>query len=361
MRALLRKAAFPAVCIIIISSIIVYAHASGITGVTTSGCTCHGSKTAVVSISGPDTLAPGATGSYTITIINQTSMKYGGIDLKASAGTLTPGTGLKKSGSELTHSAPLLVSGSAYTWQFSFTAPATPATVTFNAAGAIGASTSTTSGPWGFAAPKTILVMAASSPSFSVKLVPQGFYNHSDGRLRMKDSVKLYLANTASPYAVVDSAKAVLDSVTFKCSPQFAHAASGSYYLVAKHRNSIETWSNQAVAFSATGSSTYNFTDSANRAYGANQIKIDSLWCIYSGDVSQDGIVDISDMVLIDNDSYAFASGYVASDVNGDGSVDISDMVLVDNNSYNFVGKHTPAAGKRPSQFSGAEAPGNRR
>ena len=69
-----------------------------------------------------------------------------------------------------------------------------------------------------------------------------------------------------------------------------------------------------------------------------------SKYCIYSGDVNQDGTVDITDMVLIDNDSYNFAGGYLSTDVTGDGTVDITDMVIVDNNSYKFVGKVVPQA-----------------
>ena len=64
---------------------------------------------------------------------------------------------------------------------------------------------------------------------------------------------------------------------------------------------------------------------------------------MYSGDVNLDGIVDISDMVIIDNDSFTFLTGYRASDVNGDHIVDISDMVIVDNSSFRFASVKKPS------------------
>ena len=65
-------------------------------------------------------------------------------------------------------------------------------------------------------------------------------------------------------------------------------------------------------------------------------------FAIYSGDVNQDGIVDASDALMVDNDANIFATGYVVTDVNGDYSVDATDALIVDNNSTNFVSKITP-------------------
>jgi hypothetical protein len=71
-------------------------------------------------------------------------------------------------------------------------------------------------------------------------------------------------------------------------------------------------------------------------------VKIGSKWCLYVGDVNQDGVVDQSDIILVENDNENFVSGYVATDVNGDGAVDNSDQIIVDNNNSNFVGKIVP-------------------
>jgi hypothetical protein len=58
--------------------------------------------------------------------------------------------------------------------------------------------------------------------------------------------------------------------------------------------------------------------------------------------VNQDGIIDGSDGSLVDNDSFNFVTGYVATDLNGDGIVDGSDYLIADNNSAAFIGVIRP-------------------
>ncbi|PKO97554.1 MAG: hypothetical protein CVU14_10685, partial [Bacteroidetes bacterium HGW-Bacteroidetes-9] len=114
-----------------------------------------------------------------------------------------------------------------------------------------------------------------------------------------------------------------------------------SYFIVIKHRNSIETWNNNPVSFSEATIS-YNFTDAATSAYGANLKPIAGKFVIYGGDINQDGQVDSGDMTPVDNDAAGFVTGYLSSDANGDGFVDTADMTLLDNNSSMFVGTITP-------------------
>jgi len=152
----------------------------------------------------------------------------------------------------------------------------------------------------------------------------------------VKDTVRVYLRNTNSPYSFVDSAISVLDSTGYGRF-NFPNAVNGTlYYIVIKHRNSIETWSNQGKMFSGFQLS-YDFITAANKAYGNNLKLSGSKYCIYGGDVYQDGTVDASDFSLVDNDVYNSVSGYVATDVNGDNIVDGSDYSIVDNNTFNFV------------------------
>ena len=55
---------------------------------------------------------------------------------------------------------------------------------------------------------------------------------------------------------------------------------------------------------------------------------------IYSGDMNQDGFVDVSDYPAFDYDaSIGVYAEYVATDLNGDGFVDVSDYPLFDLNS----------------------------
>lgn len=121
------------------------------------------------------------------------------------------------------------------------------------------------------------------------------------------------------------------------------YAVLGSYYVVVKHRNSIETWSAVPVSFAGSGPFDYDFRTSAGAAFGNNLKAVGGgYFAIYGGDASGDGIVDGSDMSMIDNASTLLLSGYVTEDVNGDGVVDGTDMALIDNNSMNLVQSMKP-------------------
>ncbi len=71
-------------------------------------------------------------------------------------------------------------------------------------------------------------------------------------------------------------------------------------------------------------------------------ILVGSKWSIYSGDVNQDGVIDIGDVIKVFNDAAIFASGNINTDLNGDGLVDISDVVISYNNSSSFVQVQRP-------------------
>ncbi len=122
---------------------------------------------------------------------------------------------------------------------------------------------------------------------------------------------------------------------------QFPAAVNGgSYYIAVKHRNTMETWSKNPVAF--TNTTLYDFSDGLNKAYddGVNPPMKNmgsGIYAIYSGDVNKDGAVDASDMSEIDNDIAGFAFGYNDTDVSGDGATDASDLSVVDNNQSLFL------------------------
>ena len=61
------------------------------------------------------------------------------------------------------------------------------------------------------------------------------------------------------------------------------------------------------------------------------------IYALYSGDVVQDGNIDLTDVIKVYNDAVAYSSGYTSSDLNGDYLTDLSDVVIVSNNSDNFV------------------------
>ncbi|MBK9331747.1 MAG: hypothetical protein IPM96_04890 [Ignavibacteria bacterium] len=173
----------------------------------------------------------------------------------------------------------------------------------------------------------------------NVKIIIEGLYTAD--KMNRKDSVKLYLRNSAAPYAIVDSAIAEIDTLNFTGVFDFNNAPSGVYYYQMKHKNSIETWSrNGGENYTAGISNSYDFTNASNKAFGNNLQNVNSApnrFAVFSGDVNGDGAVDISDGSLIDNDAFGFVSGNVLTDLNGDGVVDLSDGVFADNNAANFV------------------------
>ncbi|MEO6694737.1 MAG: sialidase family protein, partial [Ignavibacteria bacterium] len=136
-------------------------------------------------------------------------------------------------------------------------------------------------------------------PNLELKIIPEGFYDTLIQKLRMHDTVKVYMRSAVSPFARVDSARAVIDSVSFTASLIFRNLAAGNYYIEARHRNSIETWSSSPVTFTIGNRITYDFTSSAGSAFGSNQKFVKNKWCIYSGDVNQDGIIDGADAALV--------------------------------------------------------------
>jgi hypothetical protein len=105
-----------------------------------------------------------------------------------------------------------------------------------------------------------------------------------------------------------------------------------SFYIVVKHRNSLETWSSAPVT-PTNGLAQYDFTKQINSAFGNNLKPLGSYFGHYSGDVNQDGMLDGLDMIQIGNQANIFGVGYLPEDLNGDGSIDALDMILLDNNS----------------------------
>jgi hypothetical protein len=144
-----------AVCVF---CLVAWAHSS-YTGRTlksgSGGCgNCHASQTSTVTVavSGPDTLASGTDGSYSVTISGGSGSSVC-VDIATSAGTLkTADANLKLSSSELiTNGVKKYASGS-YTYNFKLAAPATQQTVTLYATGM------STKSTYNFAPNKTVVV-----------------------------------------------------------------------------------------------------------------------------------------------------------------------------------------------------------
>jgi hypothetical protein len=163
----------------------------------------------------------------------------------------------------------------------------------------------------------------------------EGSYNPGANTM-VGDTAITYLRKSSSPYSIVDSSISTLTNSgagTFS----FLNVQNGTYYfLVIKHRNSVETWSSTGMSF-VSDILSYDFTDSSSRAFGDNLSLKGTRWTIFSGDVNQDGIIDATDTGLIDNDAFGFVSGYIYTDLNGDNFADATDLGIAENNSSNFV------------------------
>ena len=184
----------------------------------------------------------------------------------------------------------------------------------------------------------------SSGMKLNIKIIPEGLYNTLSGQMSRKDTFTVCLRSISSPYLIIDSAKAVVDSVYFSGLFTFINTPDGIYYAALKHFNSIETWSRSGgITMTFADTSFYDFTNSASQAYGSNLVLHGGKYCIYSGDVNQDGITDGSDLMKIFNDSYAGLTGrYLASDLNGDNIADAADLSILDNNVFNGILKITP-------------------
>ena len=166
----------------------------------------------------------------------------------------------------------------------------------------------------------------------------EGLYN---GTSMVPDTMTVELRNTTSPYPLLESKKIFLNTLGTGVGSYSTVADGTPFYIVLKHRNGLETWSATGKAFTAGTLAIDLTTDSAN-AYGFNMIKKGTKWCVYSGDVNRDGVIDLTDVLAVDVDNINFATGYQSTDMNGDNLVDLSDLIYVNNNSLRFISKIVP-------------------
>ncbi|MBK8551273.1 MAG: FG-GAP repeat protein [Ignavibacteria bacterium] len=156
--------------------------------------------------------------------------------------------------------------------------------------------------------------------TINLTIIIEGFYNSTTNTMIMNDMLTVYLRNSSSPFAIIDSARAVINSSTLSGSFQITNAPNGTYYIQTKHRNTIETWSTSAISYIQGSTSSYNFITASTQAFGKNMIQVDASpvrFAIFSGDVNHDGHVDLADIIIINNDASNFITGYVNSDVTG--------------------------------------------
>lgn len=162
----------------------------------------------------------------------------------------------------------------------------------------------------------------------NLSVIPGGFYNSGTSKLNMRDSIKVYLVDSATCLKV-DSARGMVDSVTFAASISFTNAATGNYYMLVYHRNHLAVATRYKAAVTRGATVSYDFTTDSAKAFGFNMIKVSTSpvrWAMIPGDANRDGFVDAIDQTIWIAQNGL--DGYLSGDFNGDRFVDAIDQAL---------------------------------
>ncbi|MBL0012790.1 MAG: hypothetical protein IPP30_03275 [Flavobacterium sp.] len=182
----------------------------------------------------------------------------------------------------------------------------------------------------------------------NLRFFVQGFYTgassmnsvkfNQDGVSSPTDvaDITVELHATTAPYETLHSATATVQTDGI-ITVSYSSAPSGSFYVVVKGSNMVQTWSSTPQTVGSTPLS-YDFSIGATQAYGDNMIEVEpGVWAFFSGDLNQDNTVDNTDSDALLADVAISNFGPLATDVNGDGSVDNSDTDLFFPNLENSV------------------------
>jgi hypothetical protein len=209
--------------------------------------------------------------------------------------------------------------------------------------------------------PQTLFVnLSSGNKTLNLTVYFEGLYNGANGLVKVQgsidgensfdmftgtiaDTLTVQLAQIVDPYIIVHTVHGVPINTDGTISLNAIPATfSGNYFIIIKHRNHIETWS-QSASF-ADPVINYNFTNAVSKAWANNMVRIGSVYCIYTGDANKDQYVDGFDLAIVFNLNKQGSFGYQVSDINGDGFVDGFDLAKVFNNNKKGVGMNTPIA-----------------
>ena len=154
------------------------------------------------------------------------------------------------------------------------------------------------------------------------------------------DTICIEVHDEGNPSLIVESRKAIL-TTNGMTSLYFNRPFEGKAYWVSiSHRNTIESWTSFPIQLNSTKAIAYDFTNSASSVYGSNSVDVfnENIWSLHTGDLNQDGFIDIFDFPFFDYDFQYFTSAfYTPSDLNGNGLVDIFDFPYYDANNQQFI------------------------
>lgn len=180
-----------------------------------------------------------------------------------------------------------------------------------------------------------------------IKIAFSGYYDISKAEMNYGDNITAILRNADPPYSMIDKKDGLIDCKTLTGKFQFDFKPEGRFYIQILHRNSLEVWSRSGGEEAPDyGLFEYDFTDGADKTYGEVLECSGKHFCLYSGDVNQDGTIDGTDFMLVENDVFGFQSGFYATDLTGDEFVDGADFLIMERYRY-YYQIVTPETGLR--------------
>jgi hypothetical protein len=195
------------------------AYPDGYTGVTQksggAGCNCHSqsANTSVTLSTSATTIYTGETYTFTVSV-NNSNQVGGGVNVAVDRGTLTAGTGLKKVGTELTHTQRNL--NMPATWSFTYTAPSTTGEDKIYATGnAINNGNGSSGDAWNHGTTYTFNVVAPPSKLIALSKTSMNLGNVRVGQSK-QDTMRIFSQGDAD---LVVSSSAMKNSSPFSASP----------------------------------------------------------------------------------------------------------------------------------------------
>lgn len=145
------------------------------------------------------------------------------------------------------------------------------------------------------------------------------------------DSVILSIAKPVFPYSILATDTAVISTEGYATFRFNKNIVSKHFYLIINHRNTLGVWT--ATPIHIKNDSLIDLSQSAAMVYGGNEKpSTDGRFLLISGDVNQDGTIDQTDLMTIEQAAINFHVGYLPADLTGDWVVESADYSLVEGN-----------------------------
>ena len=177
----------------------------------------------------------------------------------------------------------------------------------------------------------------SSSITLNLKVLIEGFTSTA-GTMRLPlgtscDSLRVYFASPTTPYGILYSSNGTINATGNGIFTFSGAAMGGSFYIIVKHRNSLETWSGAPILM-PSNNNFFDFTTGITQAFGSNLINVGSgKYAIRTGDINQNGVIDINDYTAVQTALLTLSSGYLVNDLTGDNLIESTDYSLVETNS----------------------------